>query len=76
MKIIENEDKTYTKFQDLFYNDVFRSKNSGDIYIRIPHTVDIYHDDFNAWGLTSETFAFFDAEEEVELLEAELHINN
>ena len=76
MKIIENGNKTYTKFQYLFYNDVFRSKNSGDIYIRIPHTVDIYHDDFNAWGLTSETFAFFDAEEEVELLEAELHINN
>ena len=76
MKIIENGNKTYTKFQYLFYNDVFRSKNSGDIYIRIPHTVDIYHDDFNAWGLTSETFAFVDAEEEVELLEAELHINN
>lgn len=76
MKIIEKGKKTSIRFKSLFYNDVFRSKNSGDIYIRIPHTVDIYHDDFNAWGLTSETFAFFDAEEEVELLEAELHINN
>lgn len=76
MKIIENGKKTSTKFMNLFYNDVFRSKNSGDIYIRIPHTVDIYHDDFNAWGLTNENFAFFDGEEEVELLEAELHINS
>lgn len=76
MKIIENGDKTYIKFQDLFYNDVFRSKHSDGIYIRIPHTVDAYHDDFNAWGLTSETFAFFDGEEEVELLDAELHINS
>lgn len=72
MKIIKNDKKTYTKFQNLFYNDVFRSKNSGDIYIRIPYT----DDDFNAWGLTNENFACFDAEEEVELLDAELHINS
>lgn len=76
MKIIENNNKTYIKFQKLVYNDVFRSQNSGDIYIRIPHTVDAHHDDFNAWSLTDETFAFFDGSEEVELLDAELHINS
>lgn len=76
MKIIENSNKTYTKFPNLIYNDVFRSKHSGDIYIRISHTVDAYHDDFNAWSLTSGIFAFFDGEEEVELLDVELHINS
>jgi len=76
MKIIENTKKNYVQFQKMFYNDVFRSKNSGDIYLRIPYTIDAYGDEINAWSLTSETFAFFDAEEEVELLEAELHINN
>ena len=74
MKIIENSNKTYTKFQYLFFNDVFHPKNSKDIYIRIP--MGTYSGLFNAWGLTSETFAFFDAEEEVERLEAELHINS
>lgn len=74
MKIIENGNKTYTKFEYLFYNDVFRPKNSKDIYIRIP--IGSYSGLFNAWGLTSQTYTFFDGEEEVELLEAELHINS
>lgn len=74
MKIIENSNKTYTKFQNLFYNDVFRCKYTGDIYIRVP--VGTYFGTFNAWGLSNQTFTFFDGEEEVELLEAELHINS
>lgn len=74
MKIIENGKKTYTKFRYLVYNDVFRCKYTGDIYIRVP--VGTYYGLFNAWGLTNQTFTFCDDEEEVELLDAELHINS
>lgn len=74
MKIIENGNKTYTKFQSLLYNDVFRCKYTGDIYIKVP--TGTYYGLFNAWGLTNHTFTFFDGEEEVEVLEAELHIKS
>lgn len=76
MKIIENNNKNHVWFQEMFYNDVFRSKNSGDIYIRIPHIINAYGDEINAWSLTSGVYAFVDPNEEVELLDAELHINS
>lgn len=71
MKIIDKKKPEYVEFSTLFYNDVFRPKNSDGIYIRV-----VSHDGLNAWGLTSESYTFFHGEEEVELLDAELHINS